>query len=157
MKSNQLRYGLKRVFDMRKIKFRGKSKRSEGWLFGYLFEYGLMSPSNVPCICAVADISWRDCYDLYEVEPDTVGQCTGLKDRNGIDIYEGDVICSQFYEDKRVYHVVIWDENSASFRARLIKQGLPFDCCGIFQDWIDRFGKEVVGNIFDNKEFLEEE
>lgn len=76
MKSNQLRYGLKRVFDMRKIKFRGKSKRSEGWLFGYLFEYGLMSPSNVPCICAIADISWRDCYDLYEVEPDTVGQCT---------------------------------------------------------------------------------
>lgn len=92
----------------------------------------------------------------YPIDVETVGQYTGLKDYYGKEIYEGDVIRSMIDGARPVYHVVFWDDRSASFRARLVKQGKPFDCCGIFQDWIDKFNKEIIGNVYDNKEFLEE-
>lgn len=140
---------------MQEIKFRGKSKGTGRWLYGWLFQYASRVRSPM-CICHTARISLEDALDYYEVDPETLGQFTGLKDCRGKYIYEGDVICSMIHGDKPVYHVVYWDSQSASFRARRVKQGMPFDCCGIFQDWIDKFNKEVIGNVYDNKEFLEE-
>ena len=132
----------------REIKFRAQELGSGEWVYG-----DLIHKRTAPGEMMIRQRNGME----NDVDAETIGQYTGVKDKAGNQIYEGDIICSRFHGDKPVYHVVIWDENSASFRARLIKQGLPFDCCGIFQDWIDRFGKEVVGNIFDNKEFLEEE
>lgn len=142
---------------MREIKFRGKSKGTGRWLYGHLFRYGGRWSDSPLCICCTATISFKDALCYYEVDKETVGQYTGFKDYYGREIYEGDVISSMIAGNNPVYHVIFWHPQSASFRARLVKQGPPVDHCGIHMEWINKFHKEVIGNVYDNKEFLEEE
>ena len=79
----------------------------------------------------------------YKVDHETVGQFTGMTDKNGTKIFEGDILNEPFQGREKLYYV-FWDEDYFSFRA---KSGRVDYYLGDMQ----KYHCEVVGNIYDNK------
>ena len=127
---------------MREILFRGKQIDNGKWVEGYLIcdreHYG--KPDHHSYIVNHHHPSGCFGRDVYiEVDPSTVGQYTGLNDRNGVRIFEGDIIFVPRLE--KVYEV---------------KYQRGQYCIGINQPIAyERHSCEVVGNIHDNPELLE--
>ena len=78
-------------------------------------------------------------------------QYTGLKDKNGKEIYEGDVVRARSKYIDAVY-VVYWEARSCQFRCYSPKSGKQYDKTHDML-WAD----EVIGNIYENPELLEVE
>lgn len=125
---------------MREIKFRGKRLDNGEWLYGSLVilngRYFIFDDAN-----------------RHEVDPTTVGEFTGLKDMHSAEIYEGDVIRSPLSEDKTRPHRIFYHTGNAAFMGALIDRK---ELCylRLDQDWIYKFGKEVISNIHDHKYLL---
>ena len=139
----------------REIIFRGKRKDNGVWI------------SGVPVKCEDGDIilvgdldKYQTVYDLWEnvadVLPETVGQYTGLTDKNGKKIFEGDIIKYPYHDDNEL--IVFYN---GAFGCTYAKKEVvtasvfcSFDDCeyGIATDL-----SEVIGNIHDNPELLKGE
>ena len=127
---------------MREIKFRGKSDKY-GWV------YGNLSYREEDGNSAVFIEDQGFCGDLTPVDRNTIGQYTGLKDVNGKEIYEGDIITNKSFPYK---HIIYYDVAEACFMAKY-GPGKD-DSCRVYQEWINNCHKQVVGNIHDNPELI---
>lgn len=130
---------------MRTIKFRGRKINSGQWLYGDLMHDNVGGSYIYP-------IDAENLYKENAVIPDTVGQFTGLLDKNGKEIYEGDIIGCHHPEIK---HLIFYNEKQGRFMAALngdIENDF-IGVCGIDdRRWMA--SKEVIGNIHDNPELL---
>lgn len=130
---------------MREILFRGKSKDNDVWVEGYYcgkVNKTIFSPAEDSAQIVDKDLYW------HEVIPETVGQYTGLKDRKGTDIFEGDIVNIIRAEENGK---VEWRENDAAFE-------VVGDCLeASFLENLYGRDVEVIGNIYDNPELLKGE
>ena len=151
---------------MREIKFRGKGGITDRWFIDSL-------------------VTWKDGAMIYGgflnegvVNPETIGQYTGLKDKNGKEIYEGDILHIKQYENNG-YRIFGSDVSFPSCftldecKGKLLREGnglVYFTegcmCVGdmyisaLFGDMrcsFPLFEFEIIGNIHDNPELIKEE
>lgn len=131
---------------MREIKFRGRRTLNGEWVYGNLMIKQADSPvpeTSESCKCYyIVPIDGLDYYE-HEVDPSTIGQYTGLKDSNGKEIYEGDIISSG-----ATTGIVMYDCEQAGFITQKEK--------AIELRFYSLLGIKVIGNIHDNPELLEE-
>jgi uncharacterized phage protein (TIGR01671 family) len=121
---------------MRKILFRGKRKNNGEWVHGDLehLSYGIITIQG--CI----------------VDPETVGQYTGLTDKNGVKIFEGDIVELNYAGVGKINSIISWVETEGAFTAASIKS---FPCIFVRLDELPKDVK-IAGNIHDNPEMLME-
>ncbi len=130
----------------REIKFRGKRLTDGKWIYGDFFRNRELAFIAADSIVDNPLASWRD----YNVNPDTVGQFTGLYDAEGEEIYEGDVIL----EDKDPTMLEIVFRDGIFFASIGNTHGEnPFMNCAL-RVILDRRKTHVIGNIHDNPELL---
>lgn len=134
--------------ELRKIVFRGKSKRNGEWLYGDLVRSFDMKRSAIL-------VNDKTTYDECEVDAETVGQFTGLHDKNGKEIYEGDIVSYDDtpycpYGNKYKGEVVV-------YRGAWCVKHYEAWCDEYFYSTLfsDNFANHktvIIGNIYDNIE-----
>lgn len=123
---------------MREILFRGKRVDNRTWKYGSCVEqYGSTQ-------IYLKDGEDEDGLDRYHVNPETVGQFIGHLDRNGVRVFEGDIVN---YNGEFGY--VGFDKENAEFLVFFDNWSAGFDSI-----YCDR-NAVIVGNIYDNPELLE--
>lgn len=121
---------------MRDIEFRGKRTDNGEWVYGYVAEATIAGANGGRTETVIyPEPEW-----LWIVDPETVGQYTGLKDRNGTKIFEGDIVTMPRYGGGRHKSAVYF--KGGKFAVDGSNYGFKDICPKNMQ---------VIGNIYDNK------
>lgn len=151
---------------MREILFRGKDKDSGKWVYGYyvclIDDEGKTHPQHrIYLTVSETEVAGIEGYDrvfypnYHIVDPETVGQSTGILDKFGKPIFEGDIVKTDL---ERPYNIVIFRNGC-----------FLFNCNDGGEDYVDTIENlsspdvaqdsywEVIGNIYDNKELCKKQ
>lgn len=135
---------------MREILFRGKRVDNGEWIVGHLLKYedgrARITESHTDIFCYEKDNSIIQTV-ANEVDPATVGQYTGLTDKNGEKIFEGDIVEGGDFDAEEGYGVIRWEDGAFEVATETF--------LGTFHE--NYWGKdfEIIGNIHDNPELME--
>ena len=166
---------------MREIKFRAWDNKKKEWLLGY--NYKSLGGFSLFGECILL-VEWGHILDEFILRRSSddlkVMQYTGLKDKNGKEVYEGDIIKKQYKDKpysekaktKEILSEVVWREGcnvqnndfnnktlkkdpsafneEPCFGVKRITKENNFYCC----NWSGFSGCEVIGNIYENTELL---
>lgn len=123
---------------MREILFRGKDVNSNEWRTGYFYT------AVQGCVAIIGDG-----VDGYQVKPKTVGEYTGLTDKKGKKIFEGDIAKgnSEYFAYSHPHGIIVYD--SGEFLIAFDKTLEDVENLGAWANDI-----EVIGNIYDNPELM---
>lgn len=132
---------------MREIKFRGKRKDNGEWVYGYYVVYAYPTdelPRHIINHRIYVQLEDMDCSVFYEVIPETVDEFTGLKDKNGVEIYKGDKVRAKNspmwevrYQKNYCRYVLWWDDPEDGISYVLFSKDIAL---------------EVIGNIHEDEE-----
>lgn len=154
------------LIDMnREILFRGKcvpdSKYAGEWVTGgYVPLSEDITPNNEGLIMRFLG---GNSTITYHVDPDTVGQFAGLVDKNGVKVFEGDIVCKRDLTFNLQYEgVVVYNSNTGCFRIHSESKGttmrMGFEASEVYNDGKCtvpvKYDYEVIGNRYDNPELL---
>ena len=137
---------------MREILFRGKHTRTGEWVEGLLWK----KKYNHDKLFISCFPDKDDNEEIYIIKPETAGQYTGLTDKNGKKIFEGDIVKREYTlrhgETKKTREtqigVVVYSNRECGFQVE--------KKCNLRKPW-DGDTIEVIGNIHDNPELLKGE
>lgn len=126
---------------MRTIKFRGKvilGNASNHWIEGDLIRYHMQEDqliynANIRSSCGI----------VYAINPKTLGQFTGLYDKNGNEVFEGDIVKLPAGNMRVSF-------SDGAFVLIPPKTNVIYEALGLIEDEY-----EIIGNIYDNPELLE--
>ena len=137
----------------REILFRGKRVDNGGWVEGFAVKWETWNNSTETWTgrYGIVPTGWcnmkpNDCFDVI---PETVGQFTGLTDKNGVKIFEGDIVSFkrgiENWTGKFIttIHGVYWDKTVSRFSLGKEQEGIKFRSH-------PRYEYEVIGKIYDN-------
>lgn len=128
---------------MKTIKFRGRSCGE--WYYGNLHIRKHEKFGDSAYI-----IGYTENPSTTIVDINTIGQFTGLHDKNGKEIYEGDIIKSSY----GTIHYIVYDNDLACFKAVVARYNPSNEYSILSKGWIACLNEEVIGNIHDNPELL---
>lgn len=136
----------------REIKFRGKELINNEWVYGFYMQGSYIdTDANKTKVRHLISGAF-----LFDVNPETIGQYTGLHDKNGKEIYEGDIVVLPHQDI--AFGIVTWHDNGYFFidnsNGEWRNYGNDFRTLGEFMNLSNDHKIKVIGNIHDNFDLM---